>query len=547
MSDSPAIESSPGVKSADPKRANRLLSRVLGTLLPVAARSGALLAFILGANIMFAYKPFIQMERNDFALYDYAAQAILRGDIPYRDFVDGKAPGAWYISAASMAVARKLGFRDIDGVRFMEVMMGGIFIALIFLVAKDVLDSSLSALVACSIPLISTRFILSVIGGTQPKLPMAIFGLLTLLLIKRDRPFAAGFCSMLSCLCWQPGLLFTGVAILVLSRYLTSWRDRRALRVAAGAALPLAVFILYFYFNGALGDLWSWTITYNHSVYVWEMARSLREVLRDFKDVAIELFESASAFLLLTVAGFVICIVERIKKNLRSLTSTYAPSESFRDAVLISPLIYIGFCFAHPPGYEDFIPLIPFVGIFTAWFLPIANRFVSSKIPANSVIHPLRRIEVLSIVLLLLIVPAARRHGKSYRVGSNNTLRAQDRQFSIVSDLLGPEDKIYCHRGLELLVLLNKPNLNRYVMLDRGKDSYLDSTLPGGFAAVLEQIESEAPKVVVITQLGHISHRDEIRSWLEEHYEPLPLRPEYDRVLQNFDKVYVRKAAGNER
>jgi len=58
--------------------------------------------------------------------------------------------------------------------------------------------------------------------------------MVSLLMIAKDKPFWAGVCSMLSCLSWQPGLLFTGVAILIFSRYLTSWRDWRALKVTLG-------------------------------------------------------------------------------------------------------------------------------------------------------------------------------------------------------------------------------------------------------------------------------------------------------------------------
>ena len=60
------------------------------------------------------------------------------------------------------------------------------------------------------------------VTGTQPKLPMILFGLLSVLLIGKQRPYWAGFFSMLSCLCWQPGLMFTGVAVLMFSRYLTT-------------------------------------------------------------------------------------------------------------------------------------------------------------------------------------------------------------------------------------------------------------------------------------------------------------------------------------
>src|SRR4030095_12820050 len=100
-----------------------------------------------------------------------------------------------------------------------------------YLTAREYLGSRTAALIAFTIPLMSSYFVGWMLGGTQPKLSMALFGMITMLLIARDKPFWAGLCSMLSCLCWQPGLLFTGTAVLIFSRYFTSWRDPRALSV----------------------------------------------------------------------------------------------------------------------------------------------------------------------------------------------------------------------------------------------------------------------------------------------------------------------------
>ena len=48
----------------------------------------AVIAFVLGALVMLAYRPWRQFEAGDTAVYDYIAQSILRGQMPYRDVVD---------------------------------------------------------------------------------------------------------------------------------------------------------------------------------------------------------------------------------------------------------------------------------------------------------------------------------------------------------------------------------------------------------------------------------------------------------------------------
>jgi hypothetical protein len=166
-----------------------------------------------------------------------------------------------------MEVGNLIGVRDVVAVRLFQALLVGLLSAITFHVARIYLRNGFAAVIAFMFALTSPKFAQWMVVGTQPKLPMILFGMLTLLLIAKDKPFLAGASSMMSCLCWQPGLMFTGVAFLIFTRYLTSWRDGRALKVIAGAVVPLAVVVAYFYWRGALDDLWAWTITYNYSVF----------------------------------------------------------------------------------------------------------------------------------------------------------------------------------------------------------------------------------------------------------------------------------------
>src|SRR5436190_14319698 len=193
------------------------------------------LVFVFGATVMLMYRPFSQMEGGDDAIWDYISQSIVRGQVPYRDVIENKAPGAGYLSALMIQAGKLARVRDVLAIRSGYVCLAGLLCVLTYLVAEAYFQSRLAAILAFLIPLLSTDFAVMLISGTRPKLPMIVFGLGTLLLIAKDKPFWAGFCSMLSCLCWQPGLLFTGTAVLIFSKYLLSWRDGRALKVLAGA------------------------------------------------------------------------------------------------------------------------------------------------------------------------------------------------------------------------------------------------------------------------------------------------------------------------
>src|SRR5262249_29189136 len=194
-------------------------------------REFAIAILVFGAGLMLLYRPFSQLEVGDSALYDYIGQSILRGQVPYRDVIDIKTPGSMYSAALAMALGKSVGLRDLIAVRLYQVLLVGLLSAVTFVVANAYLRSQLAAVIAALFPLTSHKFAEWMVVGTQPKLPMILFGMLSIFFIDRQRPFWAGVCSVLSFLWWQPGLMFTGVAVLVFSKYLTSWRDGRALKV----------------------------------------------------------------------------------------------------------------------------------------------------------------------------------------------------------------------------------------------------------------------------------------------------------------------------
>src|SRR5437588_3148367 len=258
--------------------------------------------FVLGVAFVLLQRPFALSERGDLAIWDYIAQSILRGKVPYRDVIEIKTPLAAYLSAASMAAGRAIGLHDVFAARMLSVLMIGILSVATYLVAVVNLRNRLAAFIAFLIPLLPVHLV-TMVAGTQPKLPMILFGMLTLLSVARDQPFAAGLFSMLSFLCWQPGLLFTGTAVLIFSGGLTQWRDLRGIKVLAGAAVPLALVVAYFCFAGSLSGLWSWTISFNLNVYAPKEMKGLRNAISLLWKITHQVFASAVILIPLGIAG----------------------------------------------------------------------------------------------------------------------------------------------------------------------------------------------------------------------------------------------------
>jgi len=108
----------------------------------------AIAAFLAGAAVLLMYDPLRQMEVGDEAGYDYIGQCILRGQIPYRDVVDSKAPFGMYLSALAMAIGRAFGAQDVIAVRLLYVAFSGILCAIIYLVAESYFKSRLAGAIA---------------------------------------------------------------------------------------------------------------------------------------------------------------------------------------------------------------------------------------------------------------------------------------------------------------------------------------------------------------------------------------------------------------
>ena len=135
----------------------------------------------------------------------------------------------------------------------------------------------------------------------------------------------------------------------------------------------------------------------------------------------------------------------------------------------------------------------------------------------------------LALALVLAVVLA---RAVTYTAGER-TLQHQDQEFRTISDLLGPDDKIYVHGTVEILVLLNRPNLNPYILLDWDADKFAAARTPGGWGAIMDEMESQAPRVVAISRLRTVTYRADIERWVDEHYDRM--------ALVRYDRVFVRK------
>jgi hypothetical protein len=471
--------------------------------------------FLISVIVMLFYKPFKQIVDGDSAIYDYITQSILRGQLPYRDIADIKWPASVYINAIAVWLGDFVGLKDIFAIRLMQIIEVGLLSIFTFLVAEKYLKNRAVGVIAALFPLLNKSFAHWTVIGGQPKLPLMMFGMLSLWLIAKDKPFWAGFVSMIACLCWQPGLLFTGTAGLICSNYLRNWRDLRAVKVVAGAAIPLAIVFGYFYLKGAFGDFWAWSMEFNYGVLGPDANRGLERAFFHIWIVMRRIFDRDIIFVVLSAIGLLGFIGERIWTRWKGKENSFIDGW-FRDALIFPPVVYFLFCLVNMQAGPDLIPFIPFIGLFAGWTLFRAGTLIG-KIKFFQ--RPNLRWEavVAGLAIILMLGVSVRRATKYRIVGL--TLQDQYRDLQPVANVLGPDDKMYVHGTMELLVLLKRRNLNPYVLLSWGADDFVAYKKGVEFKEIVAEMEAQAPKIISITRLRMVTNKADLENWANAHYD----------------------------
>jgi hypothetical protein len=339
--------------------------------------------------------------------------------------------------------------------------------------------------------------------------------------------------GMLSALAWQPGLLFAGAAGLAFSRYLTSWRDKKAARVVAGALVPLAAMLLHIWMIGAFKEFYLWTIHFNYSLYAPRQLQSPSSFFRFLMRMLNKPFGREKVYFALALAGAAIALTREARAFLKDRFEALRVSPP-RHAVIIAPLVYFAFCMINFQGSGDLFPLLPFVSLFAAvsiLFVIDALPVVASKAGKGFPVRFLKPTLFGTACALVFYFNVS--SAFSFKVGFP-TLKDQDADVGEIIALMEPGDTLFVHGQTELLALSGLNNASRHIFLDRGKDIYLDQVEPGGFDGWLARLQDSRPKIVALSRLGAVERRRALVDWVRRDYEVRK-----GRVF----KYYVRKEA----
>ena len=474
------------------------------------------IALVVAALVYSQFEFWKQPSRGDRANWDYFAQVIARGGVPYRDVVNIKSPLSAYIGAAAIVITRPFGLRDVIAIRITFILLAALTVAFTFLIALDYFNSRRVALLSATIMLTFDAFARFNSGGIQPKTAMVLFGLVTLWAIKRNRAFVAGAFGMLSALSWQPGLLFIGAAGLGFSRYLTSWRDMKVAKLIAGAAVPLAILLTYFWAAGALKDFYQWNIDFNATVYAPHEMRSLTGFFHRLDELLGNFYRHSRVYFYLAGVGLIIAVVREIKR-LGQQGRGYVVGSAMH-AVMIAPVVYFAFCMLDIQSGPDLIPLVPFVAMFATIVLVYAIEQAATLLARVRGVATRPAVQNwMNVALAALIFYRSLSVSVAFE-REFPTLEDQDVAVAEIVSHLEPGEKIFVYGATEILVLSGLTNASKHFLLDKGKDEYLDQIEPGGFNGWLERLKAERPKIVAFERLHTNEYLQKLEKWVAADY-----------------------------
>ncbi|MCS6886197.1 MAG: DolP-mannose mannosyltransferase [Acidobacteriota bacterium] len=456
--------------------------------------------FVFALLVYLRFGPHEQPVGGDLSMWDYMAQSIARGSVPYRDVVNIKTPLGAYIGAAAIWLLRPLDVRDLFAIRYAFLLQAALVVALTYLLFEVYWQRRLLGVLAASIMLSYDSFGIWNASGAQVKTTALLFGLLSIYLLAKQKYFWAGFVGSLSFWAWQPGLLFAGVAGLCSLNSL----KRGFVRVILGTALGVLLGVGYFFFVGAARAFYDWCFSFNISANTSVAAASGWARLATVIDKA---YPDEWLFWWMFPVGFLVHLVDVVVKlrNKEADIKLLAPTLAF--------VVYGLFTYFNLQSGPDAIFFLPFIALYCAYLaMRLGSCIERFKLPAVSIY--LNCVLVLGVVTFFVL--------DAFGYNPAFTLDEQQQDYSLVFDEISPMDKVYAHGSLDLLVLGGLVNASKYIYFDRGKDVYA-AKLEGGFDKIIGQLEAARPRFVALSKLERVQHKDQLLAWLKSHYDPYVL------------------------
>jgi hypothetical protein len=328
------------------------------------------------------------------------------------------------------------------------------------------------------------RFTQLASDGPREKTTMLVFLLATLVLVGRRRWVAAGVCTALATLAWQPSFAVAVVAAVVGVLCLPRGRWRAAGRFVVGGMIPSAATVAYFLATGALHAAISGFVTvnvlYTHQPSLLSApASTLRFLWIGYRFSLVVFAVGLVALLVLTAAHVGRLVPTR---------SRWLPDHARAVAVAtvgLAALTGSAWTLIAINGAPDLFELLPFAALGVCGAILALARWVSSRLVTAVVAA------VASSAVALAAVESVG------TVGFRLDQQRADIAAVLAAALRGAS--LFSINAPEVLAITGRTNPSHYQLFDGAINAYIDHTWPGGLKGFSGCVTHLRPTLVAIS------------------------------------------------
>jgi hypothetical protein len=448
----------------------------------------------------------------------YSGQRMAEGIPHYVSIFDVITPLGPMLAGVGVMISKQLGWSDIYTARLLFFFLGCCAVVSIYLLGNSLFRSQRVGVFAALTFLGFFGFAAEIPQGPYHKVPMVLFGVLSLFFTSRRRWFLAGLCGSLSFLLWQPTVIFPLVTLFLATMQPRDIRPATTVRALLGTGLPLVAVGAYFYNYNAFYRLLEGSFLI-HIFYGdrGEDGPDGFSLLSRFSEPVKAAFEGYPTMIPAILVGLLVVIY--------TVFSRWARHRSFRDLlvqdafapILLSLPALVLWSLIDFENYRDFFVFLPYAALGFGRFLDLAVRRIE-RLKGTAL--PNGALRFLTVGLCISLVGLALANES---IGAIHTkmedLREefdQERQAATeIEDRFGNEAKFVSLGAPELLALQHRTNPTPYAFFVKGIDNHIHANTPGGFKGWLRELEAYDPDVIALGPKIRGSHTRELKKWLK--------------------------------
>lgn len=418
---------------------------------------------------------------RDLGVFTYGGEHVASGVPPYADVFNSVGPLSDALPGLAIWVGRQVGVDPVSAERHFYTLLVAGCCALLCVLARDVLGSRAAGFVAPAALLTFQEFVELASDGPRDKTAVVVFLLAALVLLGRRRWTAAGVCTALATLTWQPALAVAVAAAAVSAAGATTGRVRAAAAYVAGGVATTAVFVAYFLLHGDLGRAIDGFVIVNAEYTRQPSLVTAPYAVLDF------LWRGYHETLLLLPVGLVALFVMAARAVPRAVRGESAPPGLPLVAVGAGALAGTAWTVAVINGAPDLFELLPLGSLGAAG---LVVRLAALLGPRAG------RVLVASATTIALATATG------IAIGTRADKLVRERaDVAAVLAAAPPGATVLSVNTPQVLALAGLTNPTDYQIFEQPMDSYLQHTWPGGIAGYAAWVARDRPTVIAFA--GH--------------------------------------------